>query len=540
MSSNAPKQGGRYNLDDYVTVSERIERFYEKHHDGRIITNLVEINHETGFVLMQAMVYRTSADPHPAATGHAYEVRGESYINKNSYIENCECVPLESEILTRRGFLLFWELNVGEDVLAYNPANDRCEWTPLLRITTYPDAPVVRIRNKHGFDYKCTPDHSWAVLSQKWQRTERTLRKANEFQVSDRVIVAAPAEGGASPITPTEAAIIGWIFTDGHLRWMSDKWVLAYISQAKPAHIDELRALVGEFAREDVIAPRTRTFPTGRTYDTRTGYRWNLRGGFVRQLFEKAKIREAEDLSELVLRLSQESRAAMLRAMLQAEGDEVGRFGQKPGHVFEAFQLLATLEGYALGKLARDSGDVINVQKLRTRRYVCASQFSTEEAERQPVWCPTTTFGTWVMRQRGQVTITGNTGAVGRALALLGFEVRRGLSSREEMEKSPRITPGEAAAGERSKPAPAPPARSSDAAATKSAVKADKTASEEQKEEILNLLQRERPGDRRAQQKLLMEMTGKSSREELTEPDAVRLIGQLKKGKPSLAPDSKP
>lgn len=221
MSGNAPKQSGRYNLDDYVTVSERIERFYEKHHDGRIITNLVEINHETGFVLMQAMVYRTSADPHPAATGHAYEVRGESYINKNSYIENCE------------------------------------------------------------------------------------------------------------------------------------------------------------------------------------------------------------------------------------------------------------------------------------------------------------------------------TGAVGRALALLGFEVRRGLSSREEMDKSARMTPAEAAAGERGKPVAAPPpAKTSDAVAAP--VKADKAASEEQKEEILNLLQRERPGDRRAQQKLLMEMTGKSSREELTEPDAVRLIEQLKKGKPSLASNSKP
>ena len=215
MSGNPPKQTARYNLDDYVTVSERIERFYEKHPDGRIITNLIEINHETGFVLMQAMVYRTSADSHPAATGHAYEVRGDSYINKTSYIENCE------------------------------------------------------------------------------------------------------------------------------------------------------------------------------------------------------------------------------------------------------------------------------------------------------------------------------SSAVGRALALLGFEVRRGLSSRDETEKAARMTPAEAQGVERSKPAPAPsPTRPSDATPAKPTARADKAASEEQKEEILNLLQRERPGDRRAQQKLLMEMTGKSSREELTEQDAVRLIEQLKKAKP--------
>lgn len=221
MSSNPPKQGGRYNLEDYVTVSERIERFHEKYPDGRIITNLVEINHETGFVLMQAMIYRTAADPHPAATGHAYEVRGESYINKTSYIENCE------------------------------------------------------------------------------------------------------------------------------------------------------------------------------------------------------------------------------------------------------------------------------------------------------------------------------SSAVGRALALLGFEVRRSISSREEMEKAARITPSEATTGERSKPTPAPPARSNDAAAAKPTAQAEKAVSEEQKEEILSLLQRERPGDRRAQQKLLMELTGKSSREELTEQEAARLIEQLRKNGPSLAAGSK-
>ena len=130
----------------------------------------------------------------------------------------------------------------------------------------------------------------------------------------------------------------------------------------------------------------------------------------------------------------------MLRAMIQAEGDEVGRFGQKSGPVFDTFQLLATLEGYALGKMARDSQGVINVQKLKTRRNICASQFNVEEVERQPVWCPTTKFGTWVMRQRGQITITGNTGSVGRALALLGFEVKRGIASREELEKTSRMT----------------------------------------------------------------------------------------------------
>ncbi|MFL6227304.1 MAG: hypothetical protein ACJ741_00840, partial [Pyrinomonadaceae bacterium] len=44
----------------------------------------------SGFVLMRAEVYRANDDAAPAATGHAFEVRGESYVNKTSYIENAE------------------------------------------------------------------------------------------------------------------------------------------------------------------------------------------------------------------------------------------------------------------------------------------------------------------------------------------------------------------------------------------------------------------------------------------------------------------
>ncbi|HEX8635589.1 MAG TPA: hypothetical protein VF703_15690 [Pyrinomonadaceae bacterium] len=438
MSRPSPPRNDRF--EDYVPVAERLERFYERFPDGRVITHIIEHNSESGFVLMRAEVYRSPDDAQPAATGHAFEVRGESYVNKTSYIENCECVPIDSEILTRRGFVLYWELNIGEDVLAYDPETDRCVWTPLLRVTTYNDAPVFRVSNKHSFDFRCTKDHTWAVLAQKARGFKRELRKTNELHVSDRLITAARADDGDSTISPEEAAIIGWIFTDGHFHWFSDKWLVAYISQSKQAHLDELRALLGEVSREDKFASTVRTFPTGRTYQTKGGFRWNLRGKYVRLLFEKAGIKDASDLPGLALRLTSQARASMLRAMIQAEGDEVGRFGQKSGPVFDTFQLLATLEGYALGKMARDSQGVINVQKLKTRRNICASQFNVEEVERQPVWCPTTKFGTWVMRQRGQITITGNTGSVGRALALLGFEVKRGIASREELEKTSRMT----------------------------------------------------------------------------------------------------
>ena len=88
MSRSSPPRNDRF--EDYVPVAERLEKFYEKFPDGRVITHLIEHNMETGFVLMRAEVYRSPDDAQPAATGHAFEVRGDSFVNKTSYVENCE------------------------------------------------------------------------------------------------------------------------------------------------------------------------------------------------------------------------------------------------------------------------------------------------------------------------------------------------------------------------------------------------------------------------------------------------------------------
>jgi hypothetical protein len=82
--------GTRDRFEDYVPVAERLEKFYQTFPAGRVTTSIVEHNLESGFVLMRAEVYRAADDAAPAATGHAFEVRGESYVNKTSYVENAE------------------------------------------------------------------------------------------------------------------------------------------------------------------------------------------------------------------------------------------------------------------------------------------------------------------------------------------------------------------------------------------------------------------------------------------------------------------
>jgi hypothetical protein len=77
-----------FDLKDYIPVSERVEKFYADFPDGRINTQIVDHSPDTGFVLFKANIYRDDAEP--SATGHAFEVRGDGYVNKTSHIENCE------------------------------------------------------------------------------------------------------------------------------------------------------------------------------------------------------------------------------------------------------------------------------------------------------------------------------------------------------------------------------------------------------------------------------------------------------------------
>jgi len=130
--------------------------------------------------------------------------------------------------------------------------------------------------------------------------------------------------------------------------------------------------------------------------------------------------------------------------------------------------------------------------------------------------------------QRTSYIEVGETSAVGRALAMAGFEVKRGIASREEMDKTIRAAAQEATANRDRNRRPAPPQPAPPEPARDVAPKESLPATEEQKDEILNLLENVRPGDRRSQHKLLVEITGKQSRDDLTEPEALELIRRLK------------
>ena len=69
----------------YVMVNERIKEFRKQHPKGQILTQIMA--NADSQVMFQAKIMVEGV---LVATGHAYEKEDSSFINKTSYIENCE------------------------------------------------------------------------------------------------------------------------------------------------------------------------------------------------------------------------------------------------------------------------------------------------------------------------------------------------------------------------------------------------------------------------------------------------------------------
>ena len=77
-----------FNLADYETVEQRLEKYWKENPDGRIETELIEAT-ATRFIVI-ARIFRTEADQRYWTSGLAFEHITERGVNATSALENCE------------------------------------------------------------------------------------------------------------------------------------------------------------------------------------------------------------------------------------------------------------------------------------------------------------------------------------------------------------------------------------------------------------------------------------------------------------------
>lgn len=341
------------------------------------------------------------------------------------------CVPMDTEALTRSGWKLYQDLSVGEEVLSYDGENLR--WSPILDLYQFEDADLIDLQSG-PWHVRCTPGHRWVTDrrtgSTQIRRLVREMTTTENLTSEHSVIVAAPlAAENMSGVTASEAAIIAWLFTDGHMQRSPltgrtaqgkdgrRRKFEASIFQKKECYVHVLDELLAGVPHHRYVRP--------------TGIvQWLLQPEWMRDLWRRARLDE-HSLSEFVLSLGTTELEAFAEAAWQAEGWMNGSsrmLAQNSGPVCDALALAVFLTGHRPSFSSNGvykGRENFNIHYAKNR--VGMQKAASKPAGSEPVWCMRTADESWVMRQGQQIMITGNSMSYGAGLylvaSMLGVEI---------------------------------------------------------------------------------------------------------------------
>jgi hypothetical protein len=139
-----------FDLSNYETVEERLEKWWKDNEDGSIQTELVNRpNSNPDEFVFVARLYRTTADATPVATGWASEIRTGSSFNKFA----CELAEssaigraLANYIYSKKGarpsrIEMERVANTGQSFTVENKLEDPVQWGETDWTTAVPEAP---------------------------------------------------------------------------------------------------------------------------------------------------------------------------------------------------------------------------------------------------------------------------------------------------------------------------------------------------------------------------------------------------------------
>jgi len=256
------------------------------------------------------------------------------------------CVPMSTKALTKRGWMYYDDLIIGEDILAYDMSTKTQKWTPLLAKNKV-NSQVVGSFGTDGRRFRCTKDHKWAVL-----KGHDTTHNGITYVGKERLIEAGDIKRG---------------------------------------HRVRINAPYESFSSQDINIYSTQKYST--------------------------------DYEAMITRMSNQQLSSFVLGFLLADGHNAGptKIGTLRGwqwtqaRTVTREQLLTATYLEHAGRIGvgRHSHKIKETHTDTSRVTLCHSPFMAvskiwEEETIEDVWCPTTVFGTWIMREGDLITITGN------------------------------------------------------------------------------------------------------------------------------------
>lgn len=352
-----------------------------------------------------------------SSTG-AVNLKGLSGDALANAVMKAECVPLDYQILTKEGFKFYYELEDLEEVASYDIDSNQLKWVKLIEYKIYKDRLVTEYSNNVA-RFEFTEGHKWVSVKDGSYK----LKEFEDIPLSSYILLSSLEKETKSNISPKLAAALGWLITDGTIKKYKGNLYRASICQSKEENfslIDDALSELGEI---------TKGCTDNRERNWMNQHWWYLSKAQTKILLHTFGFESFDDLPKIAANMSFECREAMIKAMMLADGDIRGNFGKGNIKIIECFQILCTLNGIVLSQMKtrifKNSTKPFYLVRKLSYNKISKNYLQQEESRICDVWCPTTCFGTWIMRSPdGQIAITGNTKAKRRvtlSIAGLGF-----------------------------------------------------------------------------------------------------------------------
>lgn len=260
------------------------------------------------------------------------------------------CVPMDTRALTRSGWKTYEDLIVGEEILAYDQETRTKKWTPLIDKNKFENAEVGRLYCGRR-NFRCTANHKWVVKNKDYYLRSKSAPKP---RCPGNYVLKE-----AKDIRGTHAVVMNAPYdntnTGGEFKLVNQKYGYNYFTEITHMNKSELESFLNGFLLADGC------------------HRKSTNGLKHSWTFAQAE-GEIYDLLLTVAYLVSDKR-------IGANIKNIPTKTQRQGH---------------------------NVTITQTSTVRNRNNMRWEMESIETVWCPQTKYGTWVMRQGEEISITGN------------------------------------------------------------------------------------------------------------------------------------
>lgn len=341
---------------------------------------------------------------------------------------NYSCLPADNtEILTEGGWARFSDVSVGDSVLTYNQDSDSLEWGVIEDKHFYKSAECILMKNRH-VSIESTSDHRWFGLQRRKKGSyhsgtvkrfyEPCVKTTGEIKSEFMIINAAHYYGGTRKISKNDAALVGWLLSDGYYRWSDRsestscakgrrKGISASVAQAEHKYWMELERVLDD---SEITYHK---YETCNNFYKVFNYKFDSKPArnFIDRVVGSRRNKHDVDWVSWILSLNHECLEAFLHSFNLADGTMNNRgsgsiaISQNPGNILDA----VTLCGVLLGRRVTTARNrKCQVATMSNRPYTTAMRLTKTVSRNTDVFCLTTNNGSFVIRQNGFITITGN------------------------------------------------------------------------------------------------------------------------------------